>query len=106
MRGWLPALALAGGCRTWGATFGSPASAIGEASAKPVRVTTTDGRVMVLNGAQVVDDSIIGVTRRHSTRVALDTLQVKRVETRQYDMPGTFIALVAFLALEVAFSDR
>lgn len=106
MRRWLPALALVGGCKTWGATHESPADVVGNASAKPVRVTTTDGRVMVLNGAQLVGDSIIGVESRHSTRVALDTLQVKRVETRQYDMAGTFLALLGFLGLEVLFSDH
>lgn len=104
MRRWLPALALIGGCRTWGGTRGSPASAIGTASAKPVRVTTTDGRVMVLNGAQVVGDSVIGVESRHSTRVALDTSQVKRVETRQLDKGATFIIVLCVLAFDAWFS--
>lgn len=106
MRRWAPALALIGGCRTWGGTRGAPTSAIDDAGRAPVRVTTTDGREVVLNGARVVGDSVVGIDRRHGGHVALDTSQVKRVETRQYSMPGTFFAVLGFLALEVLFSDH
>jgi hypothetical protein len=89
-------------CQTWnGRRF--PGGPSPQALPSPVRVTLTDGSVLVMWSAEVRADSVIGMvgaTVEGRQRVAVAIPRVRRVEGRGVNFPAT-VALTA--AITFAF---
>jgi hypothetical protein len=83
-------------CQTWYGRW--PGS---QALPSPVRVTLTDGSVLVMRDAQVQRDSLIGMVGERADerqRVAVAMPQVHRMEERGVDFPAT-VGLTAAITL-------
>jgi hypothetical protein len=100
----LPVLLLSAlsACQTW-YVRGIPQDPAPRALPSPVRVTLTDGSVLVMRDAEVRADSLIGMVGERAAsplRVAVAMPQVRRVEERGVDFPAT-VGLTTAITLTV-----
>ena len=93
----LAVLIVVTGCHSWTQLAGDPGVTMVEANQKPVRVTTDDGRIFILNGARVVRDSLIGIDGGGS-RVAIPVVQVGNAEVRRFDAGKVFELTIGAIA--------
>jgi hypothetical protein len=95
--------ASAGACTTWRA-LPTPAPTVQRTLEGPVRVTRADQYAIVLDPAEVIGDSIFGVSKPGRKRVAIALADVLRVEQYREDVIGTLlIAAVTFAAAYGAY---
>lgn len=50
------------GCGTWRPAAGPPSEVIRDGAPSPVRITTTDGRVVVVDEPRIEEDAIVGLS--------------------------------------------
>jgi hypothetical protein len=91
----LPATA----CQSWHRRSVTPGAATALSGDHPVRVTRSDRSTFVLDHARLVGDSIVGVTGRPASRVAVAISDVVSVEERKVSAGRTAGAVVGGVAL-------
>ena len=99
------ALATLAGCTAWHSRGSAAQPALSDHPADRVRVTLTDGTIMIVRSPVAVGDTLFGwitASRTDSTRVALPGARIRNIETHDVDLWRT--GGVLFLAGSIALT--
>jgi len=88
-------LVILGACTTW-RDQSAPLPTAQRSIDGPLRITRGDGYSILLDGADVRGDSIIGLSRIEKRRVSIPLAEVRRLEQRHDDILGS-VALAALV---------
>ncbi|MFQ5889362.1 MAG: hypothetical protein ACE5JR_04840 [Gemmatimonadota bacterium] len=90
----LTIMAVLSGCMKWSTVKVPVAQALAEEEPKKIRVTRSNGYVLVLESPAIEGDSLVGLTGRSKQRVAIPVEDVKRIEARKPDGVRTTLLVV------------
>lgn len=94
------------GCRSWGREP-TPEPSPAHQLPRPVRVTLTDERVLVLDEAMVYGDSIVGYESPDTLPTTVALADVRTMQARKKDYPRTrILAVVITVAAGIVWYAR